>query len=324
MYDICAFGDILVDMTPMPRSPNGNFVYESNVGGTAANMAAACARFGLKILLVGKVGNDIMGNQCIRLSARMGVDISGIATDPNAFTTLSFVTLVDGERSFSFSRKNAADIAITMADVPVEKALNCKIFYFSGMCLTDEPVRSTTLQLVKQMKEHGKLICIDVNYRDRLWQSEEDFVETIPQVYPYLDIYKSSEEEIFLLSGEDSLEKATAKINSYGIHLVIVSCGKKGAFFRLDEQCGYLNTFDTKPVDTTGAGDCFMSAVLYKIHNRGGLDGLRMDELKNIIEFANAAGAVSITGRGGASSMPTIEDVERCRSEVPKLLIPWK
>lgn len=323
MYDLCAFGDILMDMTPMPPSPNGNYVFESNAGGTVANMAVAASRFGLNTLLIGKVGDDILGRHIQDVIAKYGVDISGVATDPQAFTTMSFVTLAGGERSFSFSRRHAADIALTMADVPVSKALDARVFHFSGMCLTDEPVRGTTFAMLDRMRARGRMITIDVNYRERLWSSEGDFVRTVPSVYPYLDVFKSSKEEILLLTGETTLEAATERIHRQGIELVVVSCGSMGAFYRLGDCCGTLNTYDTVPVDTTGAGDCFMSAMLYGLIKRGGLNGLRESELVAILDFANAAGAVSITGRGGASSMPTVAQVEHCMATVPRLEIPW-
>ncbi|MGI6123366.1 MAG: carbohydrate kinase family protein [Acetivibrionales bacterium] len=321
MYDVCAIGDILVDFTPMEPSPAGNYVYECNAGGTIANLCAAAGKMGLKTLFVGKIGNDDLGKAIKKSVEKCNVDMSGCSQDNEAFTTLTFVTLNNGERSFSFSRKNTADINLKLEDVPVEKVMDSKILHFSGMCLTNEPVRSTTLHLVKEAREKGIMITLDVNYRESLWSSSKEAVEVINDAITYVDIYKSSEEEICLLTGEDDISKAAEKILSKGVKMVIVSCGPKGAFYKYGDFSGHINTFDTKPVDTTGAGDCFMAAILYQITKYGGIESLTKKDLDSIINFANAAGAQSITKRGGVSSMPTIDEIEGCMKNVPKLVI---
>lgn len=320
MYDLCAIGDILVDFTPMDPSPAGNFVYECNAGGTIANLCAAAGKLGLKTLLVGKVGNDDLGRDIRKKVEECNVDVSACKFDDNAFTTLSFVTLNNGERSFSFSRNNSADINLKLEDVPVEKVLNSKILHFSGMSLTDEPVRGTTLTLVKKAREKGILITLDVNYREKLWKSKEEAIEVFREAIPLVDIYKSCEEEAVLLTGEPTLEKAAEKLSTLGPKLIIISCGAKGAFYYYKGKTGHLNTYDTETVDTTGAGDCFMASLVYQVVKRGGIKDLTQEEIEEMIDFANAAGAQSITKRGGVSSAPTIEEIENCRKTVSKLV----
>ncbi len=161
---------------------------------------------------------------------------------------------------------------------------------------------------------------MDVNYRESLWASQEEAIEIIRKSLSYVDIYKSSEEEIALLTGEEDLEKAAKKIISYGPKMVIVSCGPKGSFYYYNGWTGCQNTYDTKPVDTTGAGDCFMAAVLYRIIKRGNIDGMTQNEIEDILDFANAAGAQSITKRGGVSSVPAISEIENCMKTVPRLV----
>jgi len=323
MYDLCAIGDLLVDFTPMDPSPAGNFVYECNAGGTVANLCAASGKFGLRTLFIGKIGNDDLGKAIRRKVEEFNVDMSGCSVDNEAFTTLTFVTLNNGERSFSFSRKNSADINLKPEDVPEDKALNSRILHFSGMCLTDQPVRDTTLNLVRKAREKGIFITLDVNYREKLWRDREIAVEVFRDSITLVDLYKSSEEEILFLSGETDLENAAKNISALGPKFIIVSCGPKGAFYYYNGLSGRLNTYDTKPVDTTGAGDCFMAAVLYQIIKRGGIKDLTKDEIEGMIDFANAAGALSITKRGGVASMPTVEEVERCMRNIPKLVVPW-
>lgn len=324
MYDVSALGDILVDFTPMAPSPAGNNVYETNAGGTVANMCAAAGKMGLRTLFVGKVGNDDLGRTIRSIVEKSNVDMSGCSLDKDSFTTLAFVTLVNGERSFSFSRKNTADINLKLEDVPMDKLLDTKVLHFSGMCLTDEPIRSTTFTVLEKARQKGLLTTLDVNYREQLWRSEEEMLKYVSMAIPYTVIYKSSEEEITMLTGESNLEKAAKKVIDMGAKIVFVSCGLKGAFYYFNDKSAYINTFDTKPVDTTGAGDCFMAAVLNKLIRRGGIESITDNELVDIVNFANAAGAQSITKRGGVASMPTVEEIEKCMATVPKLVVPYE
>jgi sugar/nucleoside kinase (ribokinase family) len=323
MYDVFALGDILVDLTPCPDSESGNPVYECNPGGTAANLAVCTARMGLKTLLSGCVGDEDLGRHVEKVIARKGVDTSGIVFDADRFSTLAIITLKKGERSFSFSRRYAADINLKIEDVDMGKLLSSKIFHVSGMCFSDDPCKSTAFYAIGKAREAKIITTLDVNYRPPLWRSEEDFRKTLADVIRQIDVYKSSEEEIRLITGGNSLDKAAEKISSWGPPLVFVSCGPKGAYFYYRGQTGTGNTFDTVRVDTTGAGDCFMGAVLYKIINRNGMEDFRRHELLEILEFANAAGAVSISRRGGAASMPGLDEISGCMKNTKKLVVPW-
>lgn len=321
-YDICACGDIICDMTPLPDSCPGKMTFTCNIGGTSSNMAVATARLGMKTLLVGCLGDDVVGHDAYDMIREKGVITDCIVFDKHAFTTLSFVRLHNGERSFSFSRFNSADTNLRLEDIDIEKTDQARIFHFSGMCLTNEPTRSTTLFLLDRARSAGKLVDIDVNYRDALWESEAKYIEELWSVVPKIDFFKASEEEIELLTGEKDIEVASRMIAEKGPKLIIISRGPKGAFFRFGDECGALPTYDIKPVDTTGAGDCFMGAILYSIIKRGGsIDDLTAEELYEIIDFANAAGAISIATRGGAISMPTIDQIIECRKTVPRLEI---
>ncbi|HEX3075638.1 MAG TPA: PfkB family carbohydrate kinase, partial [Lachnospiraceae bacterium] len=61
MYDLVSLGELLIDFTPMGISEQGNPCFERNPGGGPANMACAAARFGTKVSLITKVGDDMFG-----------------------------------------------------------------------------------------------------------------------------------------------------------------------------------------------------------------------------------------------------------------------
>jgi fructokinase len=66
-----------------------------------------------------------------------------------------------------------------------------------------------------------------------------------------------------------------------------------------------------------------MGAILYKIIKRNGIADFSYNELLEMLEFANAAGAVSISRRGGVASMPGLDEIIDCMKNTKKLVIPW-
>jgi fructokinase len=74
-----------------------------------------------------------------------------------------------------------------------------------------------------------------------------------------------------------------------------------------------LRAYDVPTVDTTGAGDAFLGAVLLKLRGkrRSDLLSLARDELAGIVRFANAAGSLATTKTGGIPAMPSPEAITR-------------
>ena len=91
-------------------------------------------------------------------------------------------------------------------ELPIEKAVESSMAAFSGMCMTDEPVRSATWRFLRAVYDKKIPIVLDVNYRYNLWKSEEDMIRIMRETLPYVTLYKSSEEEACLLAGEIVLD----------------------------------------------------------------------------------------------------------------------
>jgi 2-dehydro-3-deoxygluconokinase len=92
------------------------------------------------------------------------------------------------------------------------------------------------------------------------------------------------------------------------VKTVVVKLGAAGCYVQGPSGSFTSPGFKVSPVDTTGAGDCFAAAFLAEI-SRGAT-------LEEAARFANAAGALSTLGMGGADSAPTrlqvVEFMGRC------------
>ena len=207
MFDVTALGEVLIDFTPCGTSEGGRNLFEQNPGGAPANVLAALSRLGRKTAFIGKVGEDMHGLLLKETLEDCGVDVSGMLVDPAYFTTLAFVALKDGERSFSFARKPGADTRLTKEEVRTELLKKTKIFHCGSLSLTDEPARSATLYAVETARKAGALISYDPNYRAPLWRSQEEAVAQMRSLIPFVDIMKISDEETARAAGNRRMRR---------------------------------------------------------------------------------------------------------------------
>lgn len=310
MYDITTFGETLIDFTPFGTSESGHALYEENPGGAPANVAVASQKLGQKVAFIGKVGDDFHGKLLKETLENDGVDTIGVVQDPNCYTTLAFVTLNKGERSFSFARKPGADTMITKEEVRTEILENTGIFHCGSLSLTDEPARSTTLFALKHAKESGALISYDPNYRELLWNNEEVAMEQMRSLIPYVDIMKISDEETKLLTDKEDPDEAAEELIKQGVSCVVVTLGKDGALMKTNSFTVREKGKERKVVDTTGAGDAFWGGILACFSK----DNIKLDELtkeqgSEFLQFANTAAGLCIEKRGAIPALPTLGEV---------------
>lgn len=96
-----------------------------------------------------------------------------------------------------------------------------------------------------------------------------------------------------LITRTASLEAATEELLQLCTGVFAITLGKEGTLLGLQKKTYLIPSIEVKPVDTTGAGDAFVGAVLYQIDQMGlqRVDHLTLDEWNKIIQNANKAGA---------------------------------
>ena len=312
---ITALGEILIDYTPMPRSAAGMQVFEQNPGGAPANVLACAARLGRETAFIGKGGCDMQGEVLRQTLVDAGIDTRGLRSDPDAFTTLAFVSLSGtGERSFAFARKPGADTRLRAEELDESLLTGTAVLHIGSLSLTDEPARGATLKAVETAKRAGAVISYDPNYRALLWPNKEAAVEQMRSVLGAVDIIKLSDEETALLTGAQAPEAAAEKLLAQGIPVVMVTLGADGALVAAREGMRRVPGFPSEAVDTTGAGDSFWGGVLTCLTESGKRpEELTLAEAAEFARFGNAAAALSVRKRGAIPAMPA-------RGEVLELL----
>lgn len=321
MLKICFVGEVLIDFTPAGVSDNGNTLFERNPGGGPANSAVAASVLGAPSFFMGMAGFDEFGKFLKRTFEDKNVDTRGFVYSKTVNTTLAFVQLDDtGNRSFSFYRDPGADMMFSEEDISYDIIDECDILHFSSVSMSKGKSREATRRAVEYAKSKGKLISFDPNLRELLWDSLDEAKTVISSMLGYADVLKISGEELEFVTGEANIEKATEILFKKNIPMVFSTLGPDGCYYRHKNGSGFKKAYATKVIDTTGSGDAFVGAILYKIAEHGSdISKLSNEDIGEIAEFANAAGSVAATIRGGIPSMPTVEKVEECRKSVPLL-----
>jgi fructokinase len=314
VFDVVALGELLIDFTPAGKSENGNALFEANPGGAPANVLATLAKFGASTAFIGKVGNDQFGSFLADTLKKGGIDAQGLIFSEDVNTTLAFVHLKDdGDRSFHFYRSPGADIMLDAQEVDHALVQNTKVFHFGSLSMTHEPAKTATLKAVKAAQEKGVLVSYDPNLRPALWESLSQAKETIIEGMQYAEILKISEEELEFITGMSDLEEGSRFLyEKFDLKIVLVTLGSKGCFYRFGKETGHVNGFRVNAIDTTGAGDLFLGAFLYRFIQKGiSWDFLQAADFEEMIRFANAAAALGTTKKGAIPAIPRLEEVRK-------------
>ncbi|XP_019453487.1 PREDICTED: probable fructokinase-7 isoform X2 [Lupinus angustifolius] len=311
---VVSFGEMLIDFVPtetgvsLAEAP----AFKKAPGGAPANVAVGISRLGGSSAFIGKVGADEFGYMLADILKQNDVDTSGMRFDTNARTALAFVTLrADGEREFLFFRNPSADMLLHESELDITLMKQAKILHYGSISLIEEPCRSAHLAALSIAKKSGAILSYDPNLRLALWPSAEAARKGIMSIWDQADIIKISEDEItFLTGGDDPYDDNVVlkKLFHPNLKLLIVTEGSKGCRYYTKEFRGRVAGVKVKPVDTTGAGDAFVSGFLYSVASD---QSIFQDEkrLRKALYFANVCGAITVTERGAIPALPTKEDV---------------
>ncbi|CAL9781436.1 unnamed protein product [Musa acuminata subsp. burmannicoides] len=308
---VVSFGEMLIDFVPtvsgvsLAEAPG----FLKAPGGAPANVAIAVARLGGLCAFVGKLGDDEFGRMLAAILRENGVDDSGVTFDTGARTALAFVTLrADGEREFMFYRNPSADMLLTEAELNLDLIGKAAVFHYGSISLITEPCRSAHLKAMEVAKETGALLSYDPNLRLPLWPSAAEARKQILSIWDQADIIKVSDVELEFLTGQDSVEDEVAmQLWRPTLKLLLVTLGEKGCKYYTEDFHGIVESFAVKQIDTTGAGDAFVGALLRRIvHDQSVLQDEK--RLRELLRFANACGAITTTKKGAIPSLPNASE----------------
>jgi fructokinase len=296
MKKILCIGEALIDMICTDKgkhlSEGDNFLKKP--GGAPTNVAAAIAALGGHVELAAKVGVDPFGKHLIDVMDSFGVSTKWMLQDENHFTTFAFVSLMEnGERDFYFNR--GADGQLNRDEVDAINLDEFSIVHFgSATGFLPGPLQAAYQSLLQKSLQEEIFISFDPNYRSLLFQNDKQ--SFIDQSWNFLNschFFKVSDDEAMMLTGRQTVTDAATDFLERTKAVFAITIGKEGTLLGVHGKTEIIPSIKIKPVDTTGAGDAFVGALLYQLSDKSlpEIKSLSTEGWKKIISNANKAGA---------------------------------
>jgi ribokinase len=297
---ILVIGSFMTDLVVRtPRAPeNGETIIGSNfsrfLGGKGANQAVAAARLGGNVTMVGKLGTDQFGDDFLIALNKENINTQYILRDEHHSTGVGFITseengdnrivVVPGanlhyELADLVKIKNlikTSKILVLQLEMDIniiEQAVTCAAMYHVPIILNPAPAQSLSDDLL------SKVTYLTPN-------------ETEAEILTGIKVNSMETAEI---AGKSLLAK--------GVENVVVTLASEGALIVNHSGTYHVSGFPVVPVDTVAAGDSFNGALAVGI--------TKGKSLLEVVTFANAVGALTVTKEGAIPSLPTLNDVEK-------------
>ena len=319
--NIFCIGELLIDMVCVDGKglKNGE-KFEKKAGGAPANVAACISKLEGNAYFLGQVGNDFFGKHLIELLKDLKINTEMVVE--RGSTTIALVGIDEnGERNFDFLR--GSDGEYSFDNVNLSKIINSDIIHFgSATGFLEGELKETYFKLLEYARANNIYVSFDPNYRDALITTDklELFIEDCIKFLMKSDFTKLSDEELFLLTKEKDITVGVNKLHELGVKVATVTLGAKGTYISVNGEHEIIHSIKIKQVDSTGAGDAFVGAVLKQLSEIEDKRNISFEEWKDIISFANKVGAITCTNYGAIASMPTLSYIKNYTNETTDYL----
>jgi sugar/nucleoside kinase (ribokinase family) len=300
--DVVCLGEVLVDLVPL-SSDSTRFL--ARPGGAPANVAAALAALNQRTAIVSRVGSDAFGSLLVQALGARGVATHLLAQDSAAPTGLSVVSPHDSDYApFVLYRHGSADSAITVHESWLRAVRETRILHLGSLLLTSVAGRTAFAEAVAAARQGGALISSDVNLRSTAWPDAEAMATAARDLIAAADIVKVTKDELATLQIDDNELHSTGK-------LWLVTDGPKGATIVLGDAAFHEPAPVVPFVDSTGAGDASLAAVLYSLLSAGvsRLDQLTAEDLRIALQRAVRAGSHVVQVAGAMEGLLTEQEL---------------
>lgn len=323
--DLICLGRVAVDLYGQQYGSRLEDVtsFAKYLGGCPGNIAVGCARQGLRVAMLSRVGDEQMGRFVRETLVAEGVDVSHLVTDPEHLTALAILSIKDRDTfPLLFYRDNCADMALSADDFSPEFIASSQALLVTGTHLSTPATYAASRQAITYAKAAGTRVVLDIDYRPVLWgltsrsSGEVRFVESQEVSSHYrsiaadCDLIVGTEEEFHVAAGEAETLAALRELREVSSAVFVVKRGSKGCVVFVGkipvrmEQGLVVRGECVEVLNVLGAGDAFMSGFL-----RG---WLRDEPLERCGYYGNVCGALVVSRHGCAPAMPTQQELDDC------------
>jgi len=291
-------GEALIDIV---RRPGAEPV--SHAGGSPMNVAYGLGRLGVPTTLVTRIGTDPFGELIARHLEAAGVALLPGSVTAGATSSATAILDADGAASYDFDLR--WDLPAVMLPAP------CTLIHTGSIAAILQPGGRSVLDAFTSAPA-GTLLSYDPNVRPGIMGSRDDVVRAVEELARTAHVVKMSDEDAAWLYPGRDLDRIMRDYVAAGVSLVAITRGGDGAMLRAGGATAELAAHPVTVVDTIGAGDSFMSGLLYAILVRDALEAVLQNELSaadlgRLGQTALASAAITVS-RAGANP-PTVGEL---------------
>ena len=291
------------------------------IGGSPTNIACGTARLGLKSAVITRVGDEHMGRFIREQLAREGVDVRGVATDPERLTALVILGIRDEDQfPLIFYRENCADMALSEDDIDESFIAQTRSVLATGTHLSHPRTAAAVLKALELARKHGARTALDIDYRPNLWgvaghgDGESRFVESaavtakLQATLHLFDLIVGTEEEFHIAGGSTDTIAALRAVRAVSDAVLVCKRGARGAVAFTGAIPDSLDDGESGPgfpievFNVLGAGDGFFSGLM-----KGWMEDA---DWPTALKYANACGAFAVSRHGCTPAYPSLTELE--------------
>jgi 5-dehydro-2-deoxygluconokinase len=297
-------GRVGVDIYPLQ---NGHLeevsTFGKYLGGSPTNVAVAAARHGLSSAVITRTGNDPFGNYIHQELRRLGVSDAFVSGVDGLLTPVVFCELFppDDFPLYFYREPKAPDLVINADELDLEAIRSARIYWSTVTGLSEEPSRSAH-HAAWDARGRAPLTILDLDYRAMFWESPELATAEVAAALGKVTVAVGNREECEVAVGETDPHRAADALLERGVELAIVKQGPKGVLAKTRDETVEVPPHIIEVVNGLGAGDGFGGALSFGL--------LRGWPLRNVLRFANVAGAIVAGRRECSTAMPTTAEVD--------------
>ncbi|SNR87186.1 5-dehydro-2-deoxygluconokinase [Actinomadura mexicana] len=307
-FDLITMGRVSVDVYPNQVGTPLEDVesFGKYLGGSPTNVAVAAARYGRSSAVITRTGEDPFGRFIHNALRGYGVDDRFVTAVPGLPTPLAFCEIFppDDFPLYFYRYPKAPDLEIRRDELDLDAIRSARIVWATVTGLSQEPSREATLTA---LGEHPGQTVIDLDYRPMLWEDPSEAPHWAGLALERATVAVGNLEECEVAVGEREPRAAARAILARGPELAIVKMGPEGVLAATADEVVEVPPVKVDVVNGLGAGDAFGGAVCH-----GLLAGW---ELRRLVEFAGAAGAIVASRIACSDAMPTQDEVDELLKE---------
>jgi fructokinase len=294
---IVVCGESLIDM-----GSRDGVTFEALLGGGPFNTAIAVGRLGAEVAFLSRASTDRFGARLTAALRDNNVDTSLMqyGSEP---TALAIVDIDErGDAHYSFRVDGTADRQFTAAELP-ELPDAADLVHFGTLSLVLEPAATAYLTLMQRCSM-DRVVLVDPNVRPQLVGPRADYVKRFEHWCSLASVVKLSAADAHWLYPDESLADIGARVLGFGVELVALTDGSRGAH-AVTTAVGMVGVTGApvQVVDTIGAGDTFNAAMMvwmveHECRSRAAIARLDRSHLEAMLSFAGRAASINCTRVG--------------------------